>query len=120
MSKIVDYVKTATVAANIYAEDVAALIEAGEGKATVVTVLSDTVNEAGKSTHNIAGAKRAFQNAARDAGKSARVVETLDDGNGNTDITFILSGFITRTTKPVATETATDAEYVAPAKPTKG
>ena len=114
MGKIVSYTKAST--GSEYATDVEELIAALEinpDSATVIAVTSDVQLENGKTTTNVANVKRGFQFAARDAGKSARVVNITVNDNGTTDITFILNPLIVRSSKSESTdvETATDAEY---------
>lgn len=65
--------------ANPYAEHVAALIEAGEGKTITITV-----PEADENKNRLA-----FQRAANDADKTARVV-SLTTEDGKSRIEFIL------------------------------
>ena len=104
-ANIINFVKTPT--ANAYASDIAELISAGEGKAVVITVAADKIKENGKSDNSVSNAKRAFQTAARDVGRTAKLVNTVSDGE-SVDLTFAL-----RPAKAVTEveENATDAEY---------
>jgi len=105
MGKIVNY--TNTPKANAYANDVAELITAGEGKATVITIAADKIKENGKSDNSVSNAKRAFQTAARAAQRTARIVNTVTDGE-SVDLTFTLRPTKSATT---AEENITDIEY---------
>jgi hypothetical protein len=137
MGKIVDYVKATSAAADVYKDDVAELIAAGENKATAITVPNDqpAVNAKGepildkegkpRSDFSIAQAKRAFQNSARLADRTARLVSETDNGDGTTDLVFVLAPKIVRAAKSTDEETAPDAEYpgdsaAATTKPAKG
>ena len=105
MGKIVNY--TNTPKASAYANDVAELIAAGEGKATVITIAADKIKENGKSDNSVSNAKRAFQTAARAAQRTARIVNTVTDGE-SVDLTFTLRPTKSATT---AEENITDIEY---------
>lgn len=112
--KIREYTKP--VSANAYAKDIAELISLGEGKSGAITVASDgtKLNSKGESVsdNSLANAQRAFQNAARDAGKTARLVGKDVNDDNTTDLWFILVPLIERKgTGSDGTETATDAEY---------
>lgn len=126
--KIKTYVKAT--AANAYAADVAELIAAGEGQSGAITVKNDApkLNDDGTpkydsegnavSDNSIDAAKRGFQSAARDAGKTARLLSVTDNGDGTSDLDFLLSDLIVRKSKDSTgasadEENAPDAEYPA-------
>lgn len=80
MSDIVigEYVEEAK--PNPYVAHVAALIEAGEGKSVTITVPFDGIKKA----------QFKFARAANDAGKTARLRNTVEDGKGNVALVFTL------------------------------
>ena len=102
---------TAPAPVNRYAKDVDALIDAGEGAA--YEMVHPTVAAEGKRG-SIATERVTFQNAARDAGYTARVVENDEREDGTTRLVFILADKRTRTVK------AKDAQPEAEAKAPKG
>lgn len=71
--------------ANPYDGAVAALAAAGEGKGMAITVDKGTTREGGSAEGR--PGRTLFQNAARDAGYSARVQTATDNGDGT--ITFL-------------------------------
>lgn len=84
---------------NPYAKDVDALIDAGEGAA--YELVAPTKPAEGKRG-SVATERVKFQNAARDAGYTARVVEDEDREDGTTRLVFILTDKRERNVKPKA------------------
>ena len=85
MGVITNY--TAPAPVNPYRKDVDALIDAGEGAA--YELIGKTVPEEGKRG-SIATERVKFQNAAREAGYTAKVAEDEDREDGMTRLVFIL------------------------------
>lgn len=85
MAIIKNYVAPKSV--NPFAGVIDELIDAGEGAAYQHTAPT----EKGEKGSDIATDKRNIQNAAREAGYSARVVESDDDGKGTSRIVVILA-----------------------------
>lgn len=94
---------------NPYKGDIDQLIDAGEGAA--YELIAPTKPAEGKRG-SVATERVKFQNAARDAGHTARVVEDTEREDGTTRLVFILTAKRERVTKPKAD--------TADAKPSKG
>lgn len=87
--------------ANPYKADVDALVEAGEGAA--FELIAPTKPAEGKRG-SVATERVKFQNAARDAGHTARVVEDEEREDGTTRLVFLLTAKRSRTVKPAEAE----------------
>lgn len=72
---------------NPFAKDIDAMIDAGEGAAYELIANTEKV-EGQRGT--IASQRARFQDAARDAGYSAKVTESEDREDGTTRVVFIL------------------------------
>lgn len=79
MSEIIDY--TAPEKVNPYADDVAALIAAGEGKAGKITVDADKVKNAALK----------YRQAANASGKTARQRDQIENGDGTVSLVYTLT-----------------------------
>lgn len=106
--------------ANPYAEHVATLAAAGEGKALAITVPAgtkrptDEQKAAGLPGDSANGQKDRllFQKAANEAGHTARLRSTEDVGNGMVKLTFTLSELHKRGSNKPATEEAPAPEQL--------
>lgn len=85
-------------AVNPFASVVDELIDAGEGAA--FEHIAHTERTEGV-TGTAATDRKRFQDAARDSGYSARIVENDEREDGTTRLVFILTAKRTRTVKPV-------------------
>lgn len=104
MGVITGYEVPAT--ANPYKGDIDALINAGEGAA--YELVKPTKAPEGKRG-SIATERVKFQNAARDAGYTAKVTENDEHDDGTTRLVFVLVPKRERVVKPKG-ETATPAD----------
>lgn len=95
MGVITNYVAPAKT--NPYKADIDALINAGEGAA--YELAGETVAAEGKRG-SIATERVKFQTAARDAGYTAKVVESEEREDGTTRLVFVLTDKRSRTAKP--------------------
>lgn len=87
MGIIKDY--QAPVKVNPYAADVAELVKLGDGAA--YELIAPTAQaEAGKRGRTFSGEKAKFQDAVREAGKSARIAELDEREDGNTRGVFVI------------------------------
>ena len=87
MGIIKDY--KAPVKVNPYAGDVAELVKIGDGAAYELIAPTSQAEE-GKRGRTFTGEKAKFQDAVREAGRSARIAEVEDREDGNTRGVFVI------------------------------
>jgi hypothetical protein len=100
MGKIIDYVAEKPV--NPYTDDIAELIEAGEGKASLIDVPAverKNAEGAAEVVSRVGVAKRLLSEAARDAGYTARFAKITENDDKSASIIVKLGKLVTRRTK---------------------
>jgi hypothetical protein len=100
MGTIIDYVAEKPV--NPYTTDIAELIEAGEGKATVIDVEAGVRSDKEGNPQvvsRVGVAKRLLSEAARDAGYTARFAKITENDDKTASIIVKLGKLVTRRTK---------------------